>query len=105
MIEYLYIALVAHEVNSTEIDDLDFSIMDSDNMPIDDIKMILQWKSDSNFKVIIDLKLTRKNVDLVAEVCVYDIVDCFLLVFFLLVQQRIDCSRLFVFLEPQKFHD
>lgn len=57
-------------MNSSEVDDLDFAIKDVDNMPIDDIQMILQWKSDSNFKVIIDLKLTRKNVDLVAEVCI-----------------------------------
>lgn len=65
---YVYVALLAHELNASEIDDLDFSIKDSDNMIIDDIEMIKQWKLDSNFKVIIDLKVSRMNVDLVAEV-------------------------------------
>lgn len=37
-------------------------------MPIDDFGMLSQWKSDSSFKVIIDLKVSRKNIEIVAEV-------------------------------------
>lgn len=67
---YKFIALSAHELDANEIENFEFSLTDSDHLPIDDFDMIKQWKSDSSFKVIIDLKVSRKKVDLVAEVCV-----------------------------------
>lgn len=48
--------------------EMDFSIKDVDDMPIDDITMITQWKNDSKFKVIIDLKISRNKVGTVEEV-------------------------------------
>lgn len=80
--EYGFIALRAHELDASEIEDLEFSLTDSDHLPIDDIEMIKQWKSDASFKVMIDLKVFRKKVELVAEVCI------------LFVQQSADCFRI-----------
>lgn len=65
---YKFIALRVHELEASEIKDLEFSLTDSDHLPIDDIEMFWQWKSDSSFKVIIDLKVSRKKTELVAEV-------------------------------------
>lgn len=61
---------MAHQIDATEIETLDFSIHDADNMPIDDMAMIYQWKQDSSFKVIIDLKVSRRKIDLVTEVLI-----------------------------------
>lgn len=61
-------ALVVHEIEATEILNLDFVIKDSDNMQIDDFAMIEQWCADSSFKVIIDLKVARNRLNMVAEV-------------------------------------
>lgn len=64
----MFLALVAHELDVSEINDTEFSITDSDNMPITDIAMIKQWKTDSSFKVMIDLDISRNKVRIVSEV-------------------------------------
>lgn len=66
------LALVVHEVDATEIVYLDFAIKDKDNMPIDDFAMISQWKLDSSFKVIIDLKTSRNKISTVTEVHIFN---------------------------------
>lgn len=65
------LALEAHELDASEIKDLDFTIKDIDNMPIDDFAMIAQWKNDSSFKVLIDLKVSRNKIHIVAEVHIF----------------------------------
>lgn len=65
-----FVAFRAHELDASEVHEFEFSLSDSDHLPIDDIEMIKQWKSDASFKVIIDLKVSRKKVQLVAEVCI-----------------------------------
>lgn len=65
------IALLAHELEAKEIDESDFSINDADSMPIEEFSMITQWKLDSSFKIIINLKVSRKNVDIAAEVHIF----------------------------------
>lgn len=66
--QFCILALVAHELNADEIKDLDFSIKDGDNMPIDDFAMIRQWKNDSSFKIFIDLKVSRSKIPVITEV-------------------------------------
>lgn len=57
-----------HELDGSPMLETDFSVKDVDNMPIDDIAMITQWKTDSKFKVIIDLKVSRNKVGVIEEV-------------------------------------
>lgn len=61
-------ALEAHQLTAIEIEETEFSIHDADNMPIEDTAMLFQWSGDSSFKVIIDLKVRRQNIELVEEV-------------------------------------
>lgn len=67
----LFIALEADELDASEIGDTNFVIKDADNMIIDDMNMLTQWKNDSSFKIIIDLNVSRNKVEIVAEVCTF----------------------------------
>lgn len=71
-------ALIAHELEASEIQNLDLTIEDTDNMPIDDFSMILQWKLDSSFKVMIDLNVSRNKIHIVAEVRIFPLHNCML---------------------------
>lgn len=71
----LFLALVVHELSADEIGDFEFTIKDADNMVIEDI-WLTQWKSDSKFKVIIDLKVSRNKIEVVAEVSFYHSIHC-----------------------------
>lgn len=66
----MHAALAAHKLDASEIGADDIAIKDNDGMIVDDMVMITQWKNDSAFKVIIDLKVSRNKVELVAEVCI-----------------------------------
>lgn len=57
-----------HELDAGEIEDLDFSIKDNDNMPITDMAMIYQWSRSPMFKVIINLNVLRNKPHIVEEV-------------------------------------
>lgn len=71
MCNILLSVLAAHEVNVSEIDlNAGLDIFDEHKVSIKSFALIKQFKSCSHFFVEIDLQMSRKNHNIVAEVSV-----------------------------------